>query len=416
MTRSLINSFILFFFLFAVVLFTCLPLDVLQQAIFSKSGSGITIQDFLYYISLVRAWWAHPGDPYAPQFHMAFLSSLAGSPIQNFMPLGLTPTFLLVLAPFAAASAISGAHAYVLWLAASLSAYIAFLLALAAQVKHKHLRAVIVVFGLGALCSQAGGTALQLGQTSVMGAAILGMIALICGVRGEPRIAEQFLAGCLLFVLSIKIHYFLLGCLLLVSARMWRAMIFCAALSLIGSAALWLYSGQPLYPQFIQSLAYFGGTSGHPQVDQVALITSNTFRSAFASDLGLARAAQISRLAVLILLPLSFAWCLLDRAPRLVPFALGSAILLCFMPYVGAYDDVLSAIPVLFLLACWPALTRTQRIAGLALAAIGLTVLNRAQISNAITPLVWVSKCVLLFGCAVLMQQVARRKDLAAQS
>jgi|GEM_PF-2280161 len=311
-----------------------------QRAFFYISTDEIIIQDYFYYISIVNSWWSAPSNPYDPSFHMHFLSELAGYPVNNFMPLGLTPTFLMLLLPFGILARGSVLLSYYVWVAIALSASFWVMWDAVALTGHRKRQIFILVLCFATLFSQAAISGIVLGQSSIFGLAILAFFAL---PSQSNRRYSSWIRGVLLILLSIKVHYLILGGSLLLIKRDYRAINVACIVLLFATAITWLYGGLLLYPEYLESLRYFAGNSGNQQVDVVALRTSNTFRSAFAELFGINLSSTLSKIILGILLT----WSLIATVRRkgssnsLFPYYLAGLGLLCFMPYIGRYDDIL---------------------------------------------------------------------------
>jgi hypothetical protein len=323
-------------------------------------GGVLTIQDFTYYLAVTEAFW-HAGitEIYQPESQLEAISQFIGSEMTVGMPIGTTPTALLVWYPFVCLMTHSLELAVSVWTALSLAFLFSGILktcmfSIGSNQKGQlafFIVAVTVVF------SFAGITAFLLGQTVLLVTGILSLLAVSLRrfEQTDQRIHWLIPVLCL-FLLSMKPHYLIFCAMLLLLYGYWKETVAGVLATLLGWVLLTPKLGLHWIADYFQAIRVFT----RPDIPGVylnafALDEFTIFRSAFRPWLGDNIAVAISQSTVLLcgILILGMTVTRLFRAPnhkdRVYPVALRMRLIsilvatyLLFTPYAGGYEDTLT--------------------------------------------------------------------------
>jgi len=235
----------------------------------------------------------------------------------------LFATAALALIPYTAASLI--------WLGATLPAYVAAVRAIVGE------RAgIFAALGFPAVLWNA-----TAGQNGFLTAALIG------GTLGLMERHPTF-AGICLGLLSYKPHFGLLFALVLLADRRWRVFVTAAVVTIVMAALSWLAFGAATWEAFVHWM---------PITSRVVLSEGGADWRHLQSLFGFVRAhggsetlAWSVQAAMALMLATSLCWLWRSRAPFELKAAALAAGALLATPYLYIYDLVALAIPVAFLL------------------------------------------------------------------
>ncbi|MFQ5578286.1 MAG: hypothetical protein ACE5G8_14995 [Anaerolineae bacterium] len=358
---------------------------------FAPSLNGrFEITDFLYHLLVVKAFWQ--GDIpsiYRLDAQRAVMSQLFHSDIRSVMPVGVTPTTLLLWLPLVFLASASLSWANTGWLSLSVGALglAWWKLGTFARSHRKEMLRPALLFPALFLFSFPMFSALALGQTSILACGLLILLLLeVTAARRAERSLRRWLVYGLVFVLSLKLPYLLIAVGLLFVFGYRRESVVSGLI--VGGVVLLV--GALFGPQLLTD--YAGQLSVYSQVTiaeyyapSIVLFTTNTFRSAFTPVIGPAAALVISQVVFVaggaIILAISLAQRVFPaRLPKWAAragehqLAIGLfAVFLLFMPYMGGYEDLLLALPPAIVIVAprgriWPPWKEAFLLAGLPLA------------------------------------------------
>lgn len=284
--------------------------------------------------------------------HAEAMSIAMGRPAQQF-PFAYPPTFLAIIAPFAALPYITS---LALWIGATLALY----LYAAARIAGRWEAAIWI----GAMIVTLGN--IIAGQNGFLTAGLMGLGLLMLHDR-------PVLAGILLGALAYKPHLGLLLPVALAAAGCWRAFASAAATVIASALAATALFGLEPWAAFVDGAARFSA-----EIITERFSVTNKLQSAYGflatlgMPKGLAMAAQLALLAALIG---SSAWIWRSPAPHALKAAFLVTASALMSPYVYVYDLTLLAIAQAFLLRHWLATGFDKREAIILLAVNTLVVL-----------------------------------------
>jgi hypothetical protein len=342
-----------------LLLFTCFSFVFYrvfdrQVPVASFQGGQLIMSDFCYHLLLVRDYWAgHISNIYSYPEQLQALQNFTGKPIVHAMPVGMSPTALLIWLPFAQWAGHDLTLACALWSALSLSVFsiaVLRLLAISAGAVRRQLSVCIAVVA----CSSAGLSALLLGQTSILAAGIFLLLLPFLVEKRELPLGLLFVG---LFLLSLKLPYLLIAAGLLLAYR--RSLLSSASafgIVLLAGAVV----APHMLPDYWRSLQMYssGVIPDHYQASLVPERT-NTLSAALLGIMNWQQARQLSAglgavafsITALVLVTL----CLHPagrRDHRTAPAWAAAVffIFLCLTPYAGAFEDMLLLPPVALML------------------------------------------------------------------
>lgn len=312
--------------------------------------------DFAYHQRMARAFWfGEHRHVYRLAEQRAVLAEIFGAPVEQAMPIGAWPTFLVILLPFSWIGVRSASLAYDVWMGSSLLLFAVVMGRQAARSPLARRRPdLALLVAAPVLVSDATARAVLLGQTSVAATALLVLLYADARALARETWRRQAIHVLAVLALSFKPPYLLLALATLALHRRWRtagaALLVVAAVTL----ALSLRLGSAWPADYLATMRSYTGAAPIPEYrDSLSVHTMNVFRYAFTGRLGADAARRWSSAmaaGAIIAWLLAAAACLRrelrapDRAAALV-CAL-CAILLLFPPYSGAYEDLLIALPL----------------------------------------------------------------------
>jgi len=343
----------------SVLLIFCFHRFVSQKISFIRfSTDSIVITDYTYYIIMVKAFWFQGlGNIYELSFQNHALSMHVGSQIHVAMPLGSTPIGLVLWLPFAYVARCSMPLSYTLWSSFSIGVLLVSLWNVsryAFQLKKLDLLPITLVlvtlFSLNTLFS------IYLGQTSVLAAGVLiNLFYIVHKTVNESQSGNWLLILLLIFILGIKPTYIALGLGLLIIYGMWKEMLYSAILIIVVLIGITPLLTVEWVPSYLNHLRMFSqGNIPDVYAGAVTLETTNIFRSAFRlifSDSFVSLISNVIYYSVYISVIGLFSFVKIrgKSIDQLGPlkitkeqfFVLLVTSYLLFVPFAGAYEDVL---------------------------------------------------------------------------
>jgi len=320
------------------------------------------IQDFHYYIVMIKSFWFHEiVSIYDPESQLMAIDSYFGIEMNHAMPLGISPTALLIMLPFSVIARFSFPLANTLWVSAFLTMYAIAVLKAYSYIQSYERNALplfIVVFSVF-LFSFRTVTVIFLGQTSLLASALLLLLLLEMALASkEGRSLRRWIIYPVIFVLSMKMHYLVLGMgILLIGGYIYELL---ASSVIVGFSIgfLILYTGLALITGFMEQISLFSAHELPAYYDFTDVFhTFFTFRSAFAPIIGGSLSLKIS--LIVLLFGCMSIFCIsvfqsggmgkkkkkFQKVTLLQMMIAFFALLLLFLPYIGGYEDVLLCIP-----------------------------------------------------------------------
>lgn len=338
---------------------------IVTSSIIQYEGDKTTyfkIQDFHYYIVIIKSFWFHEiVSIYNPNSQLMAIDSYFGIEMNHAMPLGISPTALLIMLPFSFIARFSFPLANTLWVSSFLTIYAIAVLKTYSFIQSYERNALplfIVVFSVF-LFSFRTVTVIFLGQTSLLASALLLLLLLEMVLASkEGRSLRRWIIYPVIFVLSMKMHYLVLGMGILLIGGYIYELLESSVIVGISVGFLIAYTGLGLITGFMDQISLFSAPESPAYFDFSDVFhTFITFRSAFAPIIGGPLSLKIS-LFVLLFGCMAVFYISVFRsggtgeerknfekvaAPQLM-IAL-FAMLLLFMPYIGGYEDVLLCVP-----------------------------------------------------------------------
>lgn len=320
------------------------------------------IQDFHYYIVMIKSFWFHEiVSIYDPNSQLMAIDSHFGIEMNHAMPLGISPTALLIMLPFSVIARFSFPLANTLWVSAFLTIFAIAVLKTYSYIQtyeRKALPLFIVAFSFF-LFSFRTVTVIFLGQTSLLASALLLFLLLETALaRKEERYLRRWIIYPVIFVLSMKIHYLALGMGILLFGGYIYELLASSIIVGISIGFLIAYAGPALITGFMEQISLFSAHELPAYYDFTDVFhTFITFRSAFAPIIGGPLSLKIS-LVVLLSGGIAIFCISIFRSGGMgkerknfkevtesqMMIAL-FALLLLFLPYIGGYEDVLLCVP-----------------------------------------------------------------------
>jgi len=338
---------------------------IVTSSIIQYEGDKTTyfkIQDFHYYIVIIKSFWFHEiVSIYNPNSQLMAIDSYFGIEMNHAMPLGISPTALLIMLPFSFIARFSFPLANTLWVSSFLTIYAIAVLKTYSFIQSYERNALplfIVVFSVFFFSFRTV-TVIFLGQTSLLASALLLLLLLEMVLASkEGRSLRRWIIYPVIFVLSMKMHYLVLGMgILLIGGYIYELLVSSVIVG-ISVGFLIAYTGLGLITGFMDQISLFSAPESPAYFDFSDVFhTFVTFRSAFAPIIGGSLSLKIS-LFVLLFGCMAVFYISVFRsggtgeerknfervaAPQLM-IAL-FAMLLLFMPYIGGYEDVLLCVP-----------------------------------------------------------------------
>ena len=330
----------------------------------STGRQGFRISDYAYKLQVIRSFWSGKiSSIYRVDSQIAAVEDGFGVKVGEAMPIGDSPTVLLLFLPFSLVATFGLPVAITLWISVSLAVLFFSLEKTGESFPDREIPSpvyfiVVCIFTF----SSAMMHALLMGQTTLLACGILILTVLeITGAANDnrsPRLWTMLAGG---LVLSVKIPYlvFLLGILLLFG--LFREAVAACAAAAGGIVVLGFWKGFCTILDWIGQIRLFsGGAVPGYYASSFNLHTQVTLRSAFAqfTDSPLVVVASYGVLLAGCFV-LFLAWSARRGSPppphksavgpspqRLVTALTG--LLLLFLPYLGEYEDLLLLVPYTF--------------------------------------------------------------------
>jgi hypothetical protein len=398
---------ILLFFVSTVVLFVALiysPWGTLP--LFDANGE---VRDFAFLFSTVVGFTRHdvPGIS-SPSAIFASLTAVLGiipPPNASPMPNPLSPSAIIIWSPLLIPLQRSLNEAFCVWIAVSLSLLVVLIARLwqEAVPTDSFARMLFVTIVLTVLTSAAGRTCLDIGQTTFFALALLGLISRTLRASSN-RPSEDWYLGALLFFLSIKFQYAVLGAGMLGIERRWRALMTGSFLTTISILAVDPLGTQGLIFDFCRMMIrystgdmvsdgfYWGGFGSNTPT--WLTVTEGVLPDPLRHFVNTA-AVIIGALSLVTLFIRSKA---IPTTKRLTAAsAIMTGVYLCFSPYVGFYDQLLLIVPLIT--GAEPELFHSRR--GTLLMLVGVML---SLSSLPLKGMVWASKVAVVGGILTIFQ------------
>jgi hypothetical protein len=359
------------------------------------------VRDFAFLFSTVVGFLSHdvPGIS-TPSAIFASLTAVLGMippPDVGPMPNPLSPSAIIIWSPLLIPLRVSLNAAFCVWLAVSLGLLTVLIGRLWKEAVPNGLfeRMIFLAIIFAVLTSAAGRTCFDIGQTTFFALALLGIISRTLRASFH-RPSEDWCLGALLFLLSIKIQYAVLGAGMLGIERRWRALSTGLLLTMISILAVDPLGTHGLISDFFRMMIryssgdmarngfYWGGFGSNTPT--WLTVTEGVLPDPLRHFVNTA-AVIIGALSLVILFIRSKA------IPTTKRLTAGSAIItgvyLCFSPYLGFYEQLLIIVPLIA--GAEPELFRSRRGA--------LVMLFGVMLSLSSLPLkgvVWASKVAVM--------------------
>ncbi|MCB0358241.1 MAG: DUF2029 domain-containing protein, partial [Bdellovibrionales bacterium] len=329
----------------------------------------LPLQDFAYHVELVRAYWEGVIPTiYTLDAQTKVLSERIGEPFQYAMPVGMSPTALVLLIPFTVVSRWGMSYAVGVWLAFSWA-----MLGIAVGWgwwllrEHAGRQRLWFATAMVASVSAVALNATRLGQTSIVALAFLLLVVseLLAADRSKraPRAAIVVIA---LAVLSLKAPYFIIGAALLINHAQWRPLGYAVGVLAVVVLSLMAFAEPSLLSSFAGQLTVYTGRE-LPAAYQSVVVRETQF-SLFGVALATNAPLFVLRLipivglgAIVVLMALALRGRTVGEGERrrsamsqgtMVVGVVGALLLLS--PYSGRYEDLLLSLPLFVLVAQGP--------------------------------------------------------------
>ncbi|MCB0340196.1 MAG: hypothetical protein KDD53_11360, partial [Bdellovibrionales bacterium] len=330
----------------------------------STSNNQVVIQDFAYHIVVFRHFWNDKiADPYDHNSQIQALQEVTSSNIQAAMPIGVSPTALLVWYPFVRIANIDLMLAYSLWLGFSLTIFFtAFFntvngMSSVAQSSKKRILATILAI---TVLSDTFFSAVSLGQTSILACGcFLTILGALFVTDKENHSISTIISTVLL---SLKPSYLAIALSCLILTRRWRTLFHVAiALSiLIGGSFFLLPDGWAT--NYNENLSvYFSADPPSIYKNSIVRNLSNTLVGVFSLSnfsnvaMHVARVIYLTSIPLILIAHAKFKKNETNGAKKSGPlFSSIVLVFLCsliFAPYLGQYEDLLLW-PITTILIC----------------------------------------------------------------
>jgi len=387
-----------------------------------------------YFWAIQDLWFGQGSKVYDLNTHLRILSLVAGFPVSQAMPLGITPTAFLLLFPFACVAEFNLALSHALWAGFSFTLLFVSLSKFATTVggirSRRGMRLVLV--NLLLLMSYSAVVVIALGQTSIMALAALLLLIHTCYSEEKAAttsIQSSLKIAILMFCLSIKFPYVMIGGVILLIFKQWRALLLSGAAIALVLAFLTPKFGYTWPLEYYAEVVQFS----NPQIPAVyeraiAVDLMNIFRSAFRDFIGDNVAIKLSSLiffATILLISISvlptkivaqlsspFRLNKINQAQKVIMIT-GSYLL--FAPYCGAYEEILVLLALNLTFLTNP--SRLLQNYRLLLLVPGIWLLLNRQVILPSAP-IWIFWTLKLgiFVSLLLMAQIHRRTESATSS
>lgn len=349
---------ILLFIASTVVLFVALmysPWGTLP--LFDSKGE---VRDFAFYLATISGFIDHRttgmANPQAILDSLRLVLGIIAPEGAKPGPNGLSPTALIIWFPLLFPLQFSINAAFCAWLATSLSLVLLNSARLWRESVPNNIfaRSTMLALTIAVLTSAVTRTCLDIGQTSLFAAGLLGILARELRTQSNHSSWSSWL-GLILFLLSLKSHYFIIGLGMLAIERRWRSILLGCGLITVAVLTMDPYGDQRLVPDFFRTMEHFSG------FDEAG--NNGFYRGEFASSTPTwltvtegvlpdclrhfvnTAAVIIGALGLVILFIRSKA---IPTTKRLTAAsAIMTGVYLCFSPYLGFYEQLLLIVPLI---------------------------------------------------------------------
>lgn len=310
----------------------------------------VRISDLGYYLTIIRGVITGDGTSfYQPETHLSALSKLVGAPVAKAMPVGVSPTVVLILLPLALLPVDQYALGISLLNALGVTLFVGCWVPLLIRYYSKpslafRTAAALVVI----LLSMSSQTNFILGQFAMIAVGLI-CASFMLSRKDSSTSNTLMLVVCGTF-LSIKLHYLAIFIVVLVCSKKYKELLFVLVSVVVSTAFSLNILGWESFGPFLKSLGVFSVAekpdflSGGFPADRMIV-----FKAAFSGwlDARFVTLLSWSGGAVMILFA-GYFW-VKDYSNQLltVPILLVTAAYLLFTPHMGSeYEDLLLAIPI----------------------------------------------------------------------
>ncbi len=319
--------------------------------LYAHQGTRIQIFDFAYYVSMISLFWSRPSvDIYSFSDNQLMLQQLFDFVPATVMPFGISPSSVLILAPWAGLARWSLDFSFLMWLGLSCAALATAILIVIDTWPRQFLRDIpAITLLVVVLASDSFLGALLRGQTSALALAGLLYLTYSCFSGGTKPSGWIRDAG-ILALLSIKLPYFIIASLTLLIFRRHRAALTGTAIAACAVAFALALSPPGTFRHFIGTLSLFSSQQIPPHyAGAFSFSEISTLATALPDSLSRALRATLSLVLAAVCLG-----AVVIRKFKATPIGPSEIILivgsyLLFSPYVGAYEDILLLLPALFI-------------------------------------------------------------------
>jgi hypothetical protein len=332
----------------------------------TNDRQGVSLNDYDYKLRIVKAFWfGEIPTIYKPKAQITAIENAYGVKVTNPMPLADTPTLLLLLLPFSLVAEFDFAIAYALWM--SISLVILFLALEKTQTSFSDKKRILPVY-LAVVCvftfSFSMIHAIRMGQSSLLGSGLLILLALeMIDAKGSRRLLRRYPVYVAIVLLSVKIHYLVLGLGILLFFGYFHEAVVSTFIVASTIVLLGFWKGFAIIFDWLNQIVLFSGTTPLPSyyVSAFSLHTLITLRSACSQFTNSPLVVAISYFMIVTggstILFVSL-WKNLHKssfpqsATSITPQQSATilfGLLLLFLPYLGGYEDMLLLVPYVFL-------------------------------------------------------------------
>jgi hypothetical protein len=332
----------------------------MESSISMKNGT-YRISDFYYYILVVKSFWAgETNSIYTLESNLRAMSSFFGQEIKYAMPIGVSPTALLIWLPFSYVAIYSLSLANTAWVSFSLTVFTMSIIiarrtlySLNPYFSHIFLFVTSLFF-----LSFAFQACIHMGNTSVLASGIFILLMMILYSQTNTNfIKKSVLILFYLIILSIKMPYLVIALILLLIFGYVLEFILSSGIIFFLFILLNLFLGTGLIREWFGALPnYFLESVPVYYASSFDMTTFVTFRSAFSMFLGPLPTMVVSQLflfggciGILFISATRHIIPLQSIGQRIFPTKVSEAFLsvflfsitLLFLPYIVGSEDLL---------------------------------------------------------------------------
>ena len=353
----------------------------LLHPLMSYANGELVVNDFAYHLLLVKHFWIGRADVYQPSVQLQALSNYFLEPVSFSMPVGMTPTVLLLWLPFIAFGKNYLTVGYTLWMTTSLLlfGYGIYRTWIMLSCRRSFLIVTMLIFASSACLGRANTT----GQTTLFAVSLLLLLFYLLEARIGGRLSLGIVA--VLMLLTIKPYYFLIGAPLAIISGCFMEIGVAVTIVLVVYAFLSLYAHTNLIASYLSGLAAYDQVSFFPQYNgAVNLGSADTLRGLLLPLYGehvsfiVCDAAMIASLLLTLIVSYGLKHENRRAAKRICLVGMTGAVLL-FSPFLGSYENIL-IIPAFYFVAFGAGPQKLSTLYFLALSLLLFLVLNSAAI------------------------------------